>query len=327
MTLELYKLVCSLLHTVQVEVIADRTMLDDHLTICIELILASSQTVLCSKGFSQVNGSILCQLVVLIDEVVVTLEFYKLVGFLLHAIHIEEIANRTLLDDHLTICIELIFANSQGGAVRKGFTADKSLRQVNLAVLCDLTTIAHEIEVSFLILNQLICSDLLAIYIEVIFMAASKQRCNAVSAAVIVRKCTCGKSATSTGTIIKSGDASLHVAISVEKVCLTINFIRTAGCLFRRHIPVIAGTVPITYALTGSCPRTSSQAAVLKRKEDRVICILLAISASKGGFVEVVPHIVNSDPAGGQNAIDSIVVHAVDGLQTCDSGDDAAMAG
>ena len=107
--LKFYKLICPLLNIVDVEcAICLRSIHEYHLTFCIKVVFAFRQFSTFKEFCSKVKGLVLCNLVAIIDEVIVALKFYKLICLLLNAITIYFIIKYTSKQFSLSVVAKII---------------------------------------------------------------------------------------------------------------------------------------------------------------------------------------------------------------------------
>ena len=109
-----------------------------------------------NKLFTQVQLDILCQLVAVIYEIVITFILNKLVCFLTDSVNIEVIADRSVKYDHFAICIKIIISGLHGFSVRIEMSRNKPFAQIQSDILCQLMTVIDKIVIAVFILNQLI---------------------------------------------------------------------------------------------------------------------------------------------------------------------------
>ena len=164
---ELNQLVSQLLHTVQVEcAISLGTMLDDHLAVCIEFVVSLGEGRAFHEFLGQVYSSIdqiSVIIVVVVNEVVCSFELNQLVSQLLHTVQVEcAISLRTMLDDHLTVCIEFVVSLGEGRAFHELLgQVYSSIDQISVIIV----VVVNEVVCSFE-LNQLVSLLLHTVQIE-----------------------------------------------------------------------------------------------------------------------------------------------------------------
>ena len=171
--------------------------------------------------------------------------------------------------------------------------------------------VVDEIEVTFRILNQLIGSLSDTVDVEVIVVYAGIADSRAVGTAVVIDKGVGDKSTAAAGTAVESGNAGLHITLSVEQICFTIDFIRSARCEFRRCISVITGSIPITGTIRCGYPGTIGNTSAFKIELDTFVSILIAIKTCKVYSAEIIPFVINSKPATTELTVNGIVILAV----------------
>ena len=86
--LKLNELICLLHNTVDIQVIADHAVVDNHLTFRIEGVFASRKIILASKFLTELNGTVLERLVIVVNKVVIAFKFNELICLLHNVIDI-----------------------------------------------------------------------------------------------------------------------------------------------------------------------------------------------------------------------------------------------
>ena len=312
---------------------------NDHLTLGVELVVtgqdvaAIGELLAADERVAQECGLVLEDLVAIVHEVEVALEVDQLVAGLLHVVDVQVVTDNTVLqlgNDHLTVGSELIVAGQDGAAVGELLAADIGVAQEDADVSQELVALVHEVEVA-LVLNQTVSGHENALIVEVVTNRAVAQGCDTVGIAIVVHGSVCNEGV--------HNATGLHDTGSVEHVGLAIDHERLGGSPVVGGVMVVVGTVPVTHTGGGLLPDTGHQTAVLEVEGDTVQSGVLAVGACIGARIEVVPTVIQLDPAVSQLAVEGVVGGAVDNDQTAagvlvaasanqlGAGDNVAVAG
>ena len=321
-TLELDQLVANLLHIVDVQVVIDNAVLhvgNDHLTVVAKLVGTDLDGSAICKGHTihvlgaQVLPLASDDLIAVADEVEVALKLHQLVANLLHVVDVQVVIDHTILDlgnNHLTLVVELVVANANGSAVRKGHAGHETLAEIYLAALSDLVAVADKVEIA-IILDQLVSRQSLTVLIEIVIIRAVQQSSDTVGTAVVVEDL---RSRTCEGVTVEY-NTGLHIAGAAEEVGVAVDLIGTAGCSLGRGVLIVTGAVPVAGSLLSGYPYALGHAAVLKDERDALVGDLLTVKTCIGGHIKVIPIIVNTDPTAGQASGNGVVRQSVNNHQ------------
>ena len=257
------------------------------------------------KGCAQEHTGVLHQLVAVADKVIVAFELNQLVSLFDDAVDVEIVALRTVQQDHLAVGIEFVAAGQHGITIGVGVIFHKLLGQEDAGVLHQLVVVTDEVVIAFK-LNKLISLLPDTILIEVVFIRTCQESCNTVFTTRIIHSLCCTK---------EMNNTDLHVALSIEQIDLAVDLIRSGGGGVVGLVSVIAGAIPAADTGSGSFPNVISHAALVEHELDVAIGSLLAVHACEGGLVEVVPILIDLDPAAEQPAGNSIVGLLIDDHQ------------
>ena len=253
----------------------------------------------------QIHGYILRELVAVADVVEVAVVLHELIGKLLDAVDVEEITDRAVFEDHLAVRIELVVAGAHRRAVGIGMALQR-LVQVQRHVSGELAAVADVIVIT-LVLAELIGVHRYAVLVEAVVVGPVQELGDAVGTAVIVD---------ADIAVEEVLDAGLHVAVAVEEVGLAVDLIGSGRGRSGRGILVVAGAVPVAQVVADLLPGAVGQTSLLEHELDRAVSLRLSVNAFKSGRIEVIPLVIDRDPAADELAAGSIVVLAVNHLQT-----------
>ena len=278
----------------------------DHFSLRIERIPSNRNRLAVGEGLSchlsgiQVHGGIPGDFVPVGDEVIIAVILHQLVAGLHHVVDVQVIANHAVLrfrDHHFPFGIKLIGSGGNGSAVGEGHARYPGGAQVHGGVDGELIAVGDIIEVA-LVLNKLIGPDGLTVPVEESAVRSGVQNGHAVTPAIVVER------AVSAG---KFGNARLHISVPIEKIGLTVDFIRSGGGKRGGGVTVVAGAVPVAGTRGGGDPDAACEAAVFKEELHAVVGVLAAVQPRVGSLIKVIPLIVDRLPATQQLAVDQIV--------------------
>ncbi len=161
------------MNAVLVEVIADHAVFDHHLAVGVKFIFARRHRravrirETADKLLSQIDRLALRDLVAVVDEIEITIEFHKLIRFQLNAVLVEIIADHAVFNHHLAVGVKLVISRFERRAVRIRETVDKLLRQIDRLALRDLVAVVDEIEITIKF-YQLIRIQARAVLVEIV---------------------------------------------------------------------------------------------------------------------------------------------------------------
>ena len=204
-------------------------------------------------------------------------------------------------NNQLTLGVELVVTGNNGAAVGEVLATNVGVAQVDADISEELVALIHEVEAT-LVLNQAVSGHENALVVEVVTHRTVAQSCDTVGTAIIVQRSVCGEGVHNTG---------LHNTVSIEQVGLTVDNVRSGGGHIVGLVAIVGRTVPVAHTGSNLHPNTRNQTAVLKVEGDTVQSGMLAVGAFKGARIEVVPTIIQLDPAVSQLAVDSVVCGTV----------------
>ena len=166
--------------------------------------------------------------------------------------------------------------------------------------------------------NQLISLLLDTIQEVVIIIHAGQENSRAVITTIVINVGVRGErtAATISRAVEESGNTGLHITGAVEEIGLTVDHIGSGGGQLGGGILEVAGAVPVTGAVGSRDPGTGGHAALIEDECHALVGGLLTVIAGEGLGIEVVPIVVNTDPAGGQLAGSGVVGLTVNAVET-----------
>ena len=264
----------------------------------------------CYKLFFQIQRYVFCQLVSVVDKIIITVILNKLISVLTDSVDIEVISDNSVKHDHFSVRVKIIISGLYWCAVGISMAFNKLFTQIKSDTLCQLISVVDEIIIT-VILNKLIFVLTNSVDIEVIIIHPRQKFGNTVVSAIIIQYFTYNA-------VINTGkevcNACLHIALSVKEICLSVNFIRFCRIFIWRSISIISRSVPVTQTTTVSCPSTTYYATIIKRKFYRVLSILFSFQAGKSGFIKTIPFIIYHLPSANQLTVYCIIVFTTDRL-------------
>ena len=161
-------------------------------------------------------------------------------------------------------------------------------------------------------LYKLVSLLLNTILIKVVSIRSGQESSNTISSAIIVQSFS-GCTQKSKHPVNNTG---LHISLSVEQICLSVDFVCSAGLSVKRCISVITGSVPVTEASCISYPDACSDASVIKCELYSIVCILFTVNAGECCSIKIVPILINSDPSGCKHTTKNVIVNAINGVES-----------
>ena len=299
-TLKLDQLICKLLHAIQIEeTIIHGTILQNHLTVCAELVIACLKCRTLENLAGQVDSLIFCNLMAVIDEIITTIHLNQLISMNHEAVLIVEVVtHNTMVDHHLSIC-------TKGVGTGRNQTVGSCGRDSSRGVLCDTAKTVESATDAAQIVSTIDQVDtglghaaLDDVVVAIELVQAVGDGLVLVGSAVLAEIVPVSGGI---GVILDEADAGVHIGIGAEIVGLAVQF--------DPHTGVELGAVAVTGASGIGRPCTLGAAVFVEDIGDAAnglrADIQLVVSAS------VAVALVGGLPAGLQLAIDGVVQVAV----------------
>ena len=195
--------------------------------------------------------------------------------------------NNAVFNNHFSFGIKGIISSSHGSTIRICMTSHKTICKINGGVHRNLMSIANEIIIVVIVLNQLVSGNLFSVLIEVSLVRSSQKCSSTVISTIIIQNFT----GCTQNSIHPKNNTRLHVALSAEKISLSVNLVGPTRCHLERSISVVSRAKPISKAISISYPHARGKSSIVKDKLYIAIGIALSIDASKCCFVKEVPNI------------------------------------
>ena len=246
-TLKLDKLVSLLLHTANIQIAIIKAVLDQQLTVGVEVVVISGQ--IQTGSHQMLLGQILVLignvLIAITNEVVGTVVLNQLVSGLFDVVDVQVTVNRTILwlgELHLTLGIEGIVAGGYGSAVGRNHAIGiADVVGLVLSGIADAQVTATGLEVVVITVHALqtvLSNTVLAVMQVAVDLIQTVSHRSGIVHTVLAKDVPLGRRA---GALLDVTDTGIHVGIAAKVIGLTVDL--SPGTDVETGAEAVAGTL------------------------------------------------------------------------------------